>query len=993
MTKTITTSEQRDNNIANENCQTMSGTFVTEFKNIFLGRTDVIALGSKYATPVTDLSELDKHFLNHLNGICRMGCYNLLPDGNTPWAMIEFEDHGAQSLPDPKASVLQAIEHFQSCGIHCYPELSKNPGGKCYHLWIFFDRPVSAKKVHIALNSFVKNVLGISTEVFPKGYNSDSIGNMAWLPLYPITDTHGMGTAQNRTVFVEPTGSTISDQFQYLQSIQRVTEAAFDAFASEYKLPVDEVQNVALGCEGDTLDADLEKVRACSFMKHCEDNASTLSELEWYPWITNAIRCTGGREYIHQYSSSYPGYSKVRTDKKIAHALRDTGPMTHETIASVTGFKCDCAEKFKAPVSRSTYIDVQAEAKRLVSVVDLEERSKGIRTLVRYINRQEPIEKELYKQVIKSVLKLNASIFEEVNQKGRPASPGDLKSMLSSLKQRRADEVEMAKAIYSWLRDEKKAQYFTDDNSRHYIYINQKLIPIETESSELQSLLLSHADVSTAAQFGRVVIQVMNASTHAEGKRIERNTWLETKRRKLEVYFNLKNGRNELLKISPDACTVIQNGGVADEVLMLDTLEDKLKPIEFIRHDDAQLKAALMKCGSLIVNHIPCVAHEQWFAYAWRMSIPLYDFTTMHLILRAQGGPGMGKSTACKLLTKSLYGEIYENKNTVASLYSDASINPLVVEDNLESKAFYVETGHADFYLSAATGGGKQKRDSSSGSGLIIEKIRSLLLCNGIESIAKSEQTSRMMIIECDKKVHASGYTSGILLDLELHRNEMLSAEFVLTQRVLKRMQDGDWHTWQKTLEEKYADHPKSRMFEHLAIMIMYLEELFKATSSGLNVDALLKEWMEAQKISATTEIIESDPIIQALDIIRESAIKQDEYDAIHLGDDNPYKERNQVIKLDVRTLLCKRMEIAQDSFVIAGTAGQLLSALSTAVKVHLNGGRFPYTKAKVLSQRLTSVTTELLAHGYSLAAEEDKHLKQWVYTLEWKRPVETEEK
>jgi hypothetical protein len=727
-------------------------------------------------------------------------------------------------------------------------------------------------------------------------------------------------------------------------------------------------------------------------MKHCEDDAATLSELEWYPWITNAIRCVGGREYIHLYSSQYPSYSKVKTDKKIAHALRDTGPMTHETISAVTGFKCDCAERYKAPISRSIYIDVQDEAERLAKVKDQDELSKGIKTLVRYINRQEPIDRELGRKTVKSVLKLNSSIFEHVSPKDRPASPGDLKSMLASLKQRNADEVEKAKTIYAWLRDEKKAQYFTDDNSRHYIYINQKLIPIETESSELQSLLLSHADVSTAAQFGRVVIQVLNASTHAEGKRIQRNTWLETKRRKLEVFLNMKNGRNELLKITPDACTIIQNGYVADEVLMLDTLEDKLKPIEFIRQDDAALKAALEKCEELIVKHIPCVAHEQWFAYAWRMSIPLYDFTTMHLILRAQGGPGKGKSTACKLLTKSLYGEIYENKNTVASQYSDASINPLVVEDNLESKAFYVETGHADFYLSAATGGGKQKRDSSSGSGLIIEKIRSLLLCNGIESIAKSEQTSRMMIIECDKKVHASGYSSGILLDLELHRNEMLSAEFVLTQRVLKRMQNGDWHTVQADLEKIYADHPKSRMFEHLAIMIMYLEEFFKAVGSELKIESLLKEWMDAQKISATTEIIESDPIIQALDIIRESAIKQQEYDAIHLGDD-AYKDRNQVIKLDVRTLLCKRMEIGKDSFVIAGTAGQLLSALSTAVKVHLNGGKFPYTKAKVLSQRLTSVTAELLAHGYSLKSEEDKHLKQWVYTLEWKRTVATEEK
>lgn len=984
-TNSITTPEQQSNQSVTTNSQTVSGT-ITDFKSLFNGRQDVVALSSEMTTKISTSLELETHFTNHLTGVCRMGCYNLLPDGNAVWAMIEFEDHGSHKLPDPQQSCLQTIEHLESCSIHSYLERSKNPGGNCYHLWIFFERPISAKKVHISLNAFVKNVLGISTEVFPKGYQKDGIGNMVWLPLFPNIDSWGQGVAQERTVFIDPAGLPYPDQFDFVKTIERVSEATLDKFIQEYKLPIEEAQNSV--SDDETLDADLEKVRTCSFMKHCEDDAVHLSEPQWYAWITNAIRCKGGREYIHEYSSKYLSYSRRRTDKKIAHALSATGPITHAVIAATTGFTCDCTEQFISPVSRSTYIDVQAESERLAKMKKHEEKSAGIRKLVRYIKKQDPIERELCKLIVRDVLKLNKSVFDEVLSKQTMSGPSDLKSILTSMKQRNADDVEKAKTIFAWLRDEKKAQYFTDDNSRHYIYINCKLIPIEPESSDLQSLLLSNADVSVATQFGRVVIQVMNAATHLEGKRIQRNTWLETKRRKLEVFINLKNGKNELLKITPDSCSIVQNGNVADEVLMLDTLEDKLKPIEFIPQNDVTLKSALETCESLIVKHIPCVEHERWFAYAWRMSYPLYDFTTMHLILRAQGGPGMGKSTACKILTKSLYGEIYENKNTVASLYSDASINPLVVEDNLENKAFYVETGHSDFYLSAATGGGKQKRDGSSGSGLIIEKIRSLLLCNGIESVAKSEQTSRMMIVECDKKKNGSGYSSAVLLEIEQHRNELLSAEFNLTQRVLKRISNGDWHGWQTKLESQYVDHPKSRMFEHLAIMILYLEEFFKARGNGLSVETLLTEWMNAQKISATTEIIESDPIIQALDIIRKSAIRQHEYDTTHSGD-GAVKARPNYIKLDVDSLLCHQMLYTSDSFKIAGTSGELLSAFSTAVKIHL-GGSFAYSKSGILQQRLRSVTTELLEHGYTLNIEEDKHLKQDVYTIAWPKPVET---
>jgi hypothetical protein len=991
MTHSITTPEQNNNQIIAVNNQTESGLphisgllsnqQITDFQSLFIGRREVVALSTSFTTPVNGLSDLDKHTLNHLNGICRMGSYNFLPDGKVPWAMIEFEDHGAQKLLDPPKSVREAMEHLQSCGINSYLELSKNPSGNCYHLWIFFEQPLSAKKIHHSLKSFTKNVLGINTEVFPKGYNKDSIGNMVWLPLFPDADDWGMGMAQNRAVFIDPTGLPYPNQFEFIRTIQRVSDPEFDNFISEYTLPIEEEQKPEL--DDEILDADLQKVRTCAFMKHCEDNAVQLSEPEWYAWITNAIRCKGGREYIHQYSSKYPLYSRIKTDKKIAHALEKTGPMTHDKIAETTGFRCNCKERLKSPVSNSSYIDVMLEASRLKAIMNQDDFSNGIRALVRYINRQDPIEREIGKNIVKEVLKLNKSIFDEVNSKQSAESRKDLKNILASMKGRKADDVEKAKTIYSWLRDEKKAQYFTDDNNRHYIYLDQKLMPIDSESSDYQSLLLSNADVSVATQFGRVVIQVMNASTHSEGKRIQRNTWLETKSRKLEVFLNLKNGNNELLKITPNACCIVQNGNATDEVLMLDTLEDKLKPIEFKWQEDNVLKSSLEKCESLIVNHIPCIDHERWFAYAWRMSYPLYDFTTMHLILRAQGGPGMGKSTACKILTKSLYGEIYENKNTVASLYSDASINPLVVEDNLENKAFYVESGHADFYLSAATGGGKQKRDGNSGSGLIIEKIRSLLLCNGIESIAKSEQTSRMMLIECDKKIYNSGYSSGILLDIEKYRNEMLSAEFILTQRVLKRMGEGDWHGRQKMLEDKYVDHPKSRMFEHLAIMVLYLEEFCKASGNGLDVERLLTEWMSAQKISATVEIIESDPIIQALDIIRESAFKQHEYDTHRFGD-SARKERPLEIKLDVRSLLFKEITYQSGTLLLSGTAGQLLSSFSSAVKVHL-GSTFAYSKSRILQQRLISVTSELLEHGYSLKVEDDKHLKQKVFTIEWK--------
>jgi hypothetical protein len=716
-------------------------------------------------------------------------------------------------------------------------------------------------------------------------------------------------------------------------------------------------------------------------MKHCEENAQKLPEPLWYAWITNAVCCKGGREYIHQYSSKYPGYSKRETNRKITHALRDSGPMTHAVIEKSHGYKCTCPEKFKSPISRATYIDVQVECNRL-STLDEEEKSIGVKKLVRYINKLDSVDKALAKAHVKKILNLDSSIFKETAspEESRDCSK-DLTEVLGSLRVRGADDVSMAMGVYSWFRDHDKAQYFTDENSRHYIYVNRKLIPIGEESNDFQALLLRAGEISVATQFGRIVTQVMNASAHSDGKRIRKNTWLETKESELTVFLNLKNEENQLIKLTPSECRVIENGNEAEGVLMLNTQEDKLKPIHFLPLNDQELKEALGKCEKFVVNHIPCIEHEKWFAYAWRLSYPLYDFTTMHMTLRAQGKQSQGKSTACKVLTVSLYGEMYENNNTVASLYSDASVNPLIVEDNLENRRFYSETGHADFYLSAATGGGKQKRDTSTDSGLVIEKIRSLLLCNGIESIAKSEQTSRMMLMECNKDKYNSGFTSAVLLDLKRHRDEMLSANFILTQRVLKRMQDGDWEKTQQRLLHDYPDHPKSRMVEHLSIIILYLEEMFKAMGSEKQAWELVRKWMDSQKDTAVTEIIESDPIIQALDIIRDSAWKQWAYDDLNFGDEGK-RERTQVIKLDVRTLL-STVTFTKDTFTVSGKAGELLSAFSQAHDRHL-GKTFPIDKPVILAQRITNVEAELEAHGYSLTVGQDGHNKQKTYAFEW---------
>ncbi len=99
------------------------------------------------------------------------------------------------------------------------------------------------------------------------------------------------------------------------------------------------------------VDKGLDQVmHSCLFLKHCRDDATTLSEHDWYAMITNLAGFEGGTKIIHEISSPYPGYSENSTQKKINHFLESkTSPITCKTIHE-KGYKCPKFEKGECPV-------------------------------------------------------------------------------------------------------------------------------------------------------------------------------------------------------------------------------------------------------------------------------------------------------------------------------------------------------------------------------------------------------------------------------------------------------------------------------------------------------------------------------------------------------------------------------------------------------------------------------------------------------------------
>ncbi|MBV9085606.1 MAG: DUF3987 domain-containing protein, partial [Acidobacteriaceae bacterium] len=102
--------------------------------------------------------------------------------------------------------------------------------------------------------------------------------------------------------------------------------------------------------------ADLHAIeRQCGWMAHARDDAATLAEPEWYPALSIYARCEDGNNLAHERSKPHPGYSRAETEKKIQHALNDTGPVTCDHVAHRLGqvrYCSACAHfgRIKSPI-------------------------------------------------------------------------------------------------------------------------------------------------------------------------------------------------------------------------------------------------------------------------------------------------------------------------------------------------------------------------------------------------------------------------------------------------------------------------------------------------------------------------------------------------------------------------------------------------------------------------------------------------------------------
>jgi superfamily II DNA or RNA helicase len=172
----------------------------------------------------------DEQIIKHLNGEHFIGIYPLLQDNTSLFIAADFDEGNWSSA---------ALQFIRKCEEHNLPAyLERSRSGNGGHVWIFFDKPVSAFKTRKLILSLLISSGAVSAfdkntsfdRLFPSQdqLSGKGFGNLIALPL------NGTAAQQGNTCFLDPqTLSAHTDQWQFISQIKRASAATIEQlFAS-----------------------------------------------------------------------------------------------------------------------------------------------------------------------------------------------------------------------------------------------------------------------------------------------------------------------------------------------------------------------------------------------------------------------------------------------------------------------------------------------------------------------------------------------------------------------------------------------------------------------------------------------------------------------------------------------------------------------------------------------------------------------------------------
>lgn len=402
-------------------------------------------------------------------------------------------------------------------------------------------------------------------------------------------------------------------------------------------------------------------------------------------------------------------------------------------------------------------------------------------------------------------------------------------------------------------------KFFIDtEKSSCCLFFNKKLYEVGNGKTNIAfpSLLYREAGLIAGAKGVSEIITVIISQAYYYSKHIKYLPWIKTEG--LNIYFNLSNERNEIIKLSPKNIEILQNGTNPESVLLKSP--DPTEPLNY--NPGIDIKESMTRLKEIVMDSLTCSVNDQYFLICTILNLILIEFTRSLGIVHLRGGTGASKSGSAEFLSVLTYGtDVHVSTTSAASNFRTASQNPLNFDDNLED----IDRFKADFLFQVATGGGKTKSKTGTDSEVVREKGSTQMFTTSIHPLiikGKTEEIiSRTNVIECSKEYfNLDSFPGEIIVKEQIKesRDQIWSAFFkiiayeILPDFIEKRKKA------RKHLFEEFRGHAKERLNELYSSLFILCESLVKyiphpvfSQNGRSNKEAskdILYEWINNQK-------------------------------------------------------------------------------------------------------------------------------------------------
>ena len=342
------------------------------------------------------------------------------------------------------------------------------------------------------------------------------------------------------------------------------------------------------------------------------------------------------------------------------------------------------------------------------------------------------------------------------------------------------------------------------------------------------ALMLQRTGLLAVEHAGKMVWEVLQNLCFLEGRQEAELSWAHADKDSANLYINLHNEKNQVLVLGPGTVEVISNGHNDKGILL--RAADKMSAIEF--DDSVDPRAAVDLLRRLVMDPLACSAENRLFVVSWILTAFFLSYTTEKALLKLSGHAASGKTTAARLLSCLLYGADHVETSTVAYYYADASQNPFLVADNLETED--LDRRITQFLLHVATGIQKGKRKAGTDSQTVREASDALVAITAIEPLTKSELIGRTYDVEFRSVYKQPGFLQREHLERLIDaRSRILSGLFVLFSREVLPNLQGERQAILATLQQRHRGHAKQRVDSFLTLMIVILRALLTALEPG----------------------------------------------------------------------------------------------------------------------------------------------------------------